>query len=259
MNNAVRQWVRFVFVLGLGLSAYGAQAQSFRVQCPATTTQHPAGVNADGSTIKCQQVAGGDGYASMADGSQIYRFGFGPLSGLKDIYNGLPGTQLGTTFNTTFGANGTSGDTGTPSVLVGQPSNSFTFNGAIGLTNDVKVDPWTAGSTYEAGVIVGTVTGLYTSTTGGVAGATAPSCATVGASCSDGALNWSYTRSLLDGHVDPRAIMDEGVMNASAPAGIGNTNHLRENIVAQDSIRCVDRVRAIRPIDRPIEGNEGGG
>jgi hypothetical protein len=48
-----------------------------------------------------------------------------------------------------------------------------------------------------------------------------------------------------------------GLASTSA-TGIGNTNHLRENIVAQDSIRCVDRVRAIRPIDGPIEGNEGG-
>ena len=225
MNNAARQLVRLLSVMGLGLMAYGAQAQSFRVQCPATTAQHPGGVNADGSTIKCQQVAGGDGYASMADGQQIYLFGFGPLSGLRDIYNGLPGTQPWGTFDTTFGANGTSGDTGTPSVLVGQPTNSFAFNGAIGLTNDVNVDPWTAGTTYEAGAIARATTGLYTvvkgpATAGApwVAGATTPNCPTVGASCSDGTLTWAYTSSLLDGHVDPRAIMDVGVMNASAPA-----------------------------------------
>jgi FtsP/CotA-like multicopper oxidase with cupredoxin domain len=216
MKNA-RQLVRLISVFGLTLFAFGAGAQSFRVQCPASTTQHPGGVNGDGSGIKCQQIAGGDGYATMGDGQPIYLFGFGPLSGLHDMYKGMPGTQVNTTFNTTFGAGGTSGDTGsTPSNLVGMPDNTFAFNGAIGLTNDVNVDPWTAGTSYVTGTIVRTAVGLYTATAGGTAGGTAPSCTT--GTCSDGVLTWSYTSSLLDGHVDPRAIMDVGVMNANAPA-----------------------------------------
>jgi FtsP/CotA-like multicopper oxidase with cupredoxin domain len=228
MKNA-RHLLCLVSVLGLTLFAYGAEAQSFRVQCPAGTTQHPSGASLDtaglggtavttssSSTIKCQQIAGGDGYATMADGQPIYLFGFGPLSGLHDMYNGMPGTQVNTTFNTTFGANGTSGDAGTPSNLVGEPNNSFLFNGAIGLTNDVNVDPWTAGSTYLTGAIVRTAAGLYTAVAGGTAGASAPACTS--GTCSDGVLNWTYTSSLLDGHVDPRAIMDVGVMNANAPA-----------------------------------------
>src|SRR5207248_7780561 len=73
------------------LFAWGAQAQSFRVQCPTSTTAHPTGAATDGSRIKCQQLAGGDGFATMGDGAPVYLFGFGPLSGLWDIYNGLPG------------------------------------------------------------------------------------------------------------------------------------------------------------------------
>src|SRR6266436_251435 len=92
-----------------------AWAQSFRVQCPASTTLHPgerspaytgpvtmtgaltadnkAAVNyvSNGGGIKCQQISGGDGYATMADGTVTYLFGFGPLSGLSDLANGGPG------------------------------------------------------------------------------------------------------------------------------------------------------------------------
>ena len=223
---------RLIPACGLALFALGAQAQSFRVQCPQTTSQHPAGGNADGSTIKCQQIAGGDGYASMADGQPIYLFGFGPLSGLRDIYNGLPGTQPFSTFDTTLGANGTTGDTGNPSNLVGEPSSSTTFNGAIGLTNDNNVEPWTSGNTYNTGATVRVAAvydpkapvagGIYSATTAGVAGSYAPGTAgsklNADGTYSDGSLNWAYQSSLLDGHVDPRPIMDVGVMNASAPA-----------------------------------------
>ena len=44
--------------------------------------------------IKCQQIAGGDGFAAMGDGTQTYMFSIGPLSGLADIANGLPGTEF---------------------------------------------------------------------------------------------------------------------------------------------------------------------
>jgi hypothetical protein len=62
------------------VAALPATAQSFRVQCPARTITHPVaahnnsepaytgpGVN---GAIKCQQISGGDGYATMADGTQ---------------------------------------------------------------------------------------------------------------------------------------------------------------------------------------------
>ena len=87
-----------------------AAAQSFRVQCPTSTITHPNAANNNSEppytgpttlapnaagflsptnkvngAIKCQQVGGGDGYASMADGTQTYMFSFSPLSGLANI------------------------------------------------------------------------------------------------------------------------------------------------------------------------------
>ncbi|HEY3446134.1 MAG TPA: multicopper oxidase domain-containing protein [Myxococcales bacterium] len=107
-----------------------ASAQSFRVQCPAITALHPGrcsgGTNAGqacqkapdcpdatGSClpmgasvdpahpgqIKCQHVGGGDGFATMGDGHQIYLFAFSPLSGLADIEAGKPGTSTADVFN----------------------------------------------------------------------------------------------------------------------------------------------------------------
>ena len=139
-------------------------AQSFRVQCPSATALHPTG---DG--IKCQQISGGDGFATMGDGTQTYLFAFGPLSGLANIYNGLPGTTTASEFNqlSPIGV-------GAPSSLVGMPNGGFTFNGAIGLVPDPEAVVPCPGTTVAGGC--------------------------------------------LDGHVDPRPIMDVGVMNGSAPA-----------------------------------------
>jgi FtsP/CotA-like multicopper oxidase with cupredoxin domain len=132
-----RGWIS----LGL-LSAFAvpAMAQSFRVQCPTTTPTH-SGASTDVGEIKCQQISGGDGYATMADGTQTYLFSFGPLSGLQAIQSGGPGTEPAATFNTP-----------------GDP------NGAIGLVPD----PMASGA--------------------------------------------------ITGHVDPRPIMDVGVMNGNIPA-----------------------------------------
>ena len=79
-----------------------AMADSFRAQCPATTTLHPNGSVVDSAhpgNVKCQEIAGSDGYATMGDGTQIYLFGFGPLSGRGLIDQGLPGTQTAADFN----------------------------------------------------------------------------------------------------------------------------------------------------------------
>src|SRR4051794_14406081 len=78
-----------------------ASAQSFMVQCPTSTQTHPL-VSGHSSGIKCQQISGGDGYATMGDGTQTYLFAFGPLSGLKDIAQGKPGTQIAEEFNKVF-------------------------------------------------------------------------------------------------------------------------------------------------------------
>jgi FtsP/CotA-like multicopper oxidase with cupredoxin domain len=132
----------------LAFSALPAAAQTFMVQCPSTTTTHPTG---DG--VKCQQLSGGDGFATMGDGTQTYLFAFGPLSGIKDIRNGLPGTGTPSEFNLP-------GDLG---ALGADPLNTD-FNGAVGLVPDP-----------DAG-------------------------------------------GALTGHVDPRPIMDVGVLNGNMPA-----------------------------------------
>jgi hypothetical protein len=143
----------------MGTATLSATAQSFRVQCPTTTITHPAAltnVNVEppytgpttlsapsattyqaptasvNGAIKCQQISGGDGYATMGNGTQTYMFSFGPLSGLADIANGLPGTQFPDGFNTQY--------PGSTPLQPGDPAttglSTFTFNGAVGLAPD---------------------------------------------------------------------------------------------------------------------------
>src|SRR5882762_9050091 len=173
----------------LCLTPLAASAQSFRVQCPVSTVTHPTAANNNSEpaytgptytgtsgypatpahvngAIKCQQISGGDGYATMGDGTQTYMFSFGPLSGLVDIANGQPGTEYPSIFNTVY--------PGATPLQPGDPAttgSSFTYNGAVGLAYDVDAN-------------------LGSGTTG------AP----------------------IDGHVDPRQIMDVGVMNGNIPA-----------------------------------------
>jgi FtsP/CotA-like multicopper oxidase with cupredoxin domain len=161
-------------------AAGAANAQSFRVQCPTSTITHPDATknnaepaysgpttpsNVNGA-IKCQQVSGGDGFATMGDGTQTYMFSFGPLSGLADIANGQPGTQFPSVFNQ---------DASTLLMTPGDPATtglgSFNFNGAVGLAPDLDA-------------------------------------------IGDGKCAFSC----LDGHVDPRQIMDVAVMNGNIPA-----------------------------------------
>jgi FtsP/CotA-like multicopper oxidase with cupredoxin domain len=131
--------------------------------------------------IKCQQISGGDGYSTMADGTQTFMFSFGPLSGLADIAAGLPGTEFPSVFNTTYPGtllpgdpattDGASDYVGTTGVYASGTPGTFTYNGAVGLTPDLD-------------------------------------------RIGDGAC----TAPCLDGHVDPRQIMDIGVMNGNIPA-----------------------------------------
>jgi FtsP/CotA-like multicopper oxidase with cupredoxin domain len=174
-------------------------AQSFRVQCPDSTITHPnaannnsepaytgptyVGLSSDytsGKTgpvngaIKCQQIGGGDGYSTMGDGTQIYMFSFGPLSGLSDIANGQPGTEFPSVFNTVYPSTFLPGDPAT-TLSAGPSGNTvpipFGYNGAVGLAPDL-----------------------------------------------DAIANGTCTAPCLDGHVDPRAIIDVGVMNGNIPA-----------------------------------------
>ena len=268
----------------LVLLALPARAQSFRVQCPTSTITHPNAANNNAEpaytgpttltpgtngylvpsanvngAIKCQQISGGDGYATMGDGTQTYMFSFGPLSGLADIANGLPGTESPSTFNVTAPAPLQPGDPATTDGIVTNtwPSSftlfplstsPFTYNGAVGLANDVPnlvtiYDISESGNNVRVvgnaplGVAVGdqvTISGTdttgyngtftvssinvanpffpanyaftYTNPTTGLAEVTASTTAT------------AALPPRIDGHVDPRPIMDVGVMNGNIPA-----------------------------------------
>jgi FtsP/CotA-like multicopper oxidase with cupredoxin domain len=170
-----------------------ANAQSFHVQCPAGTVLHPADTTKDpavvgaaqiqyatitvpGRTdaklnptpamanpgIKCQQLSGGDGFATMADGTQTYLFAFGPLSGLKDIVNGLPGTQKASDFiQNNLDGTGAVLDV----VKIGAPDGAaYAFNGAIGLVPDPDEASRLTGHVdarliMDVGVLNGNITG----------------------------------------------------------------------------------------------------
>ena len=188
----------------LATAATVANAQSFQVQCPTTTITHPANLHDNNSepayigpttfqagtkgyieptgnvngAIKCQQISGGDGFATMADGTQTYLFAFGPLSGLKDMAEGKPGTEFPDVFNTLAPGPLMPGDPATANgVMAGSwpgfplATSALNYNGAVGLAPDADA--------IAAGIC------------------TAP---------------------CLDGHVDTRPIMDVGMMNGNMPA-----------------------------------------
>ncbi|HXJ85490.1 MAG TPA: multicopper oxidase domain-containing protein [Candidatus Binatia bacterium] len=292
-------------ILLVGLVTGVARAQSFRVQCPSSTISHPAATNdsepaytgpttfahcTPGSAIpgssvlcpssgvypmnvngaiKCQQISGGDGYSTMADGTQTYMFSFGPLSGLSDIANGQPGTEPPSTFNSTYpGTRLLPGDPATtdgasdgggyvPGVL-----GTFNWNGAVGLIGDpdsTVPNPsgtQAAATAVVAGGIIEDVTitnpgsgynGPVTVTFSAPACTPSPSCETAlgtvtvangqvtGVNINFAGEGYTTTPSVtisapvigctnsslsgcLDGHVDPRQIMDIGVMNGNIPA-----------------------------------------
>jgi hypothetical protein len=221
------------------LVALPAGAQSFRVQCPSSTITHPdptnAGVNnsepaytgptaftinaqgfltpttgtANGA-IKCQQISGGDGYSTMADGTQTFMFSFGPLSGLADIaagktdgsFNANAGTEFPSVFNTVFGdvnhvikpgdpatTDGASVGAAYAQGNGGTSTPTFTYNGAVGLEPD-------------ADCVAGNAAAVATTAAGTPTPLPCPNLPANG----------------LDGHVDPRQIMDVGVMNGNIPA-----------------------------------------
>ncbi len=225
---------------GLMLVSVDAHAQNFRVQCPTSTPFHDPN-NVDPTTnlpnpgsIKCQQIAGGDGYATMGDGNTIYLFGFGPLSGLSDIYRGLPGTQPNATFNTLLDP---AFQASTPSTLVGMPDGSFSFNGAIGLVPDLTqgaTSTWSPATAYAPSTVLVNGSNVYQVVQSGTSctlSTTVTSCpgptATGAAAVSVGDGGTGSVRykwlpnppdSFLTGHVDARPIMDVGVMNANQPA-----------------------------------------
>jgi hypothetical protein len=315
--------VLWILVGLLGIAALPASAQSFRVQCPTSTITHPDPTNSglnntepayNGPTqftlnaqqyvtpkpgtvngaIKCQQISGGDGYMTEADGTQTFMFSFGPLSGLADVAAGKPSTQFPSVFNTTFpGCPGITttgvlcpaplvrGDPATtdgatsgssPGVGVGTGT-AFTWNGAVGLTPEIAqlvtvtdivegalpapgtttcpaptahtVTAWTdapLGIPVGQQVVIQNTTGGLggTATPPGYAGTYTVTCLAVGAITPLGFTQYAFqyiststglaadtgndvaaaatSPIAIDGHVDPRPIMDVGVMNGNIPA-----------------------------------------
>jgi len=275
MRKPYQVWLPVFLVC---LMTLAANAQSFRVQCPTSTITHPTAPNAEpaytaptytpvtgaatylsgrtgpvNGAIKCQQISGGDGYATMGDGTQTYMFSFGPLSGLADIAAGKPGTQFPNVFNTTFAGPTLTGYAG-PTLLPGDPATSvdagraFTYNGAVGLTLDIAnivsiYDISEVGTTVTVvgnaplGVKVGdrvTISGADTVGYNGTYTVTAANVSnpffaatfafqytdpTTGlAEVTESTSASAATAPALDGHVDPRPIMDVGVMNGNIPA-----------------------------------------
>jgi hypothetical protein len=112
-----------------------------------------------GGAIKCQEISGGDGMMTEADGNQTFMFSFGPLSGLGQIRNGLPGTDFAATFNAPYTAGSTVN--GTPGAYVnGQPNPLFDGTDANSATavgaNAAIGDP---AGIMNSGVIDGNIPG----------------------------------------------------------------------------------------------------
>ena len=324
MNKSRRVWLPIVLTC---FAVLHARAQSFRVQCPTSTITHPlTGTNCstnptapgcnnteptyNGPTqftrptsgsgqyvlpttttvngaIKCQQISGGDGYSTMADGNQIFMFSFGPLSGLADIAAGHPGTQFPYIFNTPYPGTLVRGDPATTdgassgaspfSVWPPSATTGFTWNGAVGLAPDIPsivtvanllegafpatvpvttapgcpsrtantVTAWTdapLGLPVGSQVVIANGAGDDgTPTPPGYAGTWTISCVGTGTGMSpDGVQEYPFqyidtatglaadtgndlaataaSPPTIDGHVDPRPIMDVGPMNGNIPA-----------------------------------------
>jgi hypothetical protein len=241
--------------------------------------------------IKCQQISGGDGLSTMADGNQIFMFAFGPLSGLADVAAGHPSTQFPYIFNTPYPGTLVRGDPATSDGAVsgaspgsgGTPLAPFTWNGAVGLAPDIAtivvvtdlvegpvaapatvpgcptttastntVTAWTdapLGLPVGAQVVITNAAAAGgTTTPPGYAGTWTISCVATGTALTPGTPGVAGTNfneyafqyvattagvasdtgndnaataaspSVFDGHVDPRPIMDVGVMNGNIPA-----------------------------------------
>jgi len=81
---------------------YGGHYENYYtgpVASSVTANGVPLTYMSDGGAVKCQQISGGDGYMTEADGNQTFTFSFGPLSGLDKIAHGVAGTDFPDEFN----------------------------------------------------------------------------------------------------------------------------------------------------------------
>jgi hypothetical protein len=323
----------------LGVCATPVMAQSFRVQCPTSTITHPIAANNNaepayagptqfgtvpisGKTggyvtptanvngaIKCQQISGGDGYSTMADGTQTFMFAFGPLSGLADVASGHPATQFPSVFDTIYSGTLNPGDPATADGATagnapgngGTAAATLSWNGAVGLALDTAqtvtvanllegpfpattpvttagtctatptantVTAWTdAPSGFVAGqqvTISNTVAEGPTPTPGGYAGTWTLTCVSSTSGVSPDGINeypFQYTASTtglasdtgndaaaiastpaaLDGHVDPRQIINVGVMNGNIPAPLSQLDEDDEFFLTLTNVGMIMR------------------
>ncbi len=129
-----------------------------------TATKDPSGAHTfspaltftdNGGAIKCQEISGGDGYMTEADGNQTFMFAFGPLSGLGLIQNGQPGTLFAAGFNHPYTAGDLSGN-----YQNGQPNGLYDGTSASDMNapgaNGAITDP---GGIMDTGVMNGSIPG----------------------------------------------------------------------------------------------------
>jgi len=196
--------------------------------------------------IKCQQISGGDGLSTMADGTQIFMFSFGPLSGLADIAAGLTGAEPPFIFNTPWPGCATlasstcatplvPGDPATtdgatagnsPGTAVPESSAAFNWNGAVGLTPDI------AYVVTVTNLVEGPVTAaLYP-------GATVPGCPTTLASAHTVT---AWTDSPLGLSVGSQVVISNGLGDDGSPTPPGYAGTW--------TITCVATGSAVAPDD----------
>ena len=332
------------------LAAVGASAQSFRVQCPASTITHPNAADNNSEpayngptqftlpttgsqqwvvpkagtvngAIKCQQISGGDGLMTEADGTQTFMFSFGPLSGLADVAAGLPSSQFPNVFNTPYPGTLTRGDpattdgatsgatpwTGGPASPFSTAAAAFSWNGAVGLYPDIAqlvtitdlvqgaipapatVNSTCLGATGQPAPTASTVTAWTdvplgipvgqqvvvqnapltgvapTPTPPGYAGTWTVSCVADGVITPGGFTQFAFQydtapntglaadtgndiaamaaspQNVAEGHVDPRPIMDVGVMNGNLPAPLAAFDEDDEFFLTLTNVGMIQR------------------
>ncbi|HYM07705.1 MAG TPA: multicopper oxidase domain-containing protein [Terriglobales bacterium] len=232
----------------------------------------PAGTTGDFETakpgtangaIKCQQISGGDGLSTMADGHQIFMFGFGPLSGLADVAAGRPSTQFPSVFNTLYPGCTSEANCASP-VVRGDPATTdgatsgaspwvnnpvtnpaFTWNGAVGQMPDI------ANVVTVTNLVEGPVTGAT------APGATVPGCPTTFASANT-VTAWTDTPSGFK--VGQQIVIAGAIAEGPTPTPIGYANNLPANFQGSGilatpatwTISCVATAAAMTPDANPF-------
>jgi len=154
---SIHRLVRLLPAMAVLLFAWGAVAQSFRVQCPTNTTLHqPLTDGTSNPGIKCQQISGGTASRRWATARR-------PICSASGRCRASPISSKVCRARSRVGVQRRQQP---QPANIGDPQPGYVFNGAIGLVPDPE----------------------------------------------------SVPANQLTGHVDPRLIMDVGVMNANQPA-----------------------------------------